>query len=107
MKALFFAAVAASDELSQLLHDALANHAWVVAGLAGVLILVPLVLSAVGVKVPLLDPLLEVLTKVLASFSKKPAPPAPAPVDPAAQPGVTNVVEIKSLGEADKKDAGL
>lgn len=99
------ALITASDDAAQLIHDAIAQHStagYVVAGLAAVLFLVPLVLKALGRSIPFLDPIIEVAISVLKSFAtaKKPTPEeiAAAKAEQAAEPGVekvANVVELK------------
>lgn len=90
----------ATADASQLLHDAIANHGWVIAACAGLIILVPLVLKALGKNIPGVDLVLDVAVGLLKSFSKKPAPaPAPTEEQKAAEAGVTNVVDIKKLGD--------
>ncbi len=57
------------DALSAL-TDALAQHSWVVAACVAVLILAPLLLKAFNVKVPFLDPIVNVLLGIAKSFGK-------------------------------------
>ncbi len=83
------------DVLSALL-DALANRSWIVAAIVGVLLLVPIVLKAFKVNVPLLDPIVEILLKVVKSFAKKPAAPS-EPAKPAE--GVDEVAEVHDINE--------
>lgn len=116
MKNLFIldAILQVSNDAVQTLHDALAAQStagWIVAGVAAVVIILPLVLKALGKSVPLLDTLLDVVLSVAKSFVK-PKDPVDVNGTPeqkaaeAAQPGVKavgDVVDINSLKKPDGK----
>lgn len=92
-------------------RDALAAHAtagYIVAGVAVVILLIPIVLKAFGKNIPLVDLALDMVLTVAKSFIPKPKPvdvvgtPEQKAAE-AAQPGakaVGDVVDINSL----KKD---
>lgn len=83
------------------LNDALANQdtpTIIVEGAISILTLVGVGLKVAGKQVPILDQLLGLLQKV-APMIKKKAPPAPS--DPAKEPGLAAVIELKPK---DKKD---
>ena len=90
---------AVSDDALQLIHDAIANHGYLVAGLAAVLFLVPVVAKAFGKEIPFLDPVLKVALGVLKTFNKPKESAAEVPPAPLVPPtGLDNkVVDINSL----------
>jgi hypothetical protein len=107
MKLALLALLTASDDASQLVHDAIANHGYIVAALAGLIVLVPIVLKALGKDIPFLDGVLEVVVGVLKSFNKpKDAaaaiPPAP-PAEVAKEPGVEKVASVTNITDLGKK----
>ncbi len=89
----------ASADAAQLLHDSIANHGYLVAALAAVLVLVPIVLKAFGKSLPFVDGLLEAAVGALKAFSKPKVVPVPTEPEKAAEPGVANVVDIKKLSD--------
>ncbi len=78
------------------LHDAISNGNVWLAVAAGVVVLVPIVLHAMGKDIPFLSPILDALLDmaVKALDKKPPAPPA-SPDSPAPKEGLANVVDIK------------
>ncbi len=94
------AADAVAPDTLLALQEALASHSWVVAAVIGVLILAPLILTAFGVKVPFLEPLVNVLIAVAKSFNKKPTAPA-APPEPVKGTGA--VAEVHDINELKNK----
>ena len=102
---LFLALLSVSDDAVALIQDALANHGYVVAAIAAVIFLVPLVLKAFGKSIPVLDPILEVALSVLRAFSKpKDAAKLVPPEEAAKQEGLAAVVEIKPLSIVKPQD---
>ena len=84
-------------DLLQMVQDALAMHStlgYVLAGVAVVLFLVPIILKALGKSVPLLDPILKIVTMVLSRLVKGRTVEAP-PEEVKKEPGAGNVVELK------------
>lgn len=79
-----------------IINDAVASRNWPLLAIAVVVVVVPLVLTALGKNVPIVGPILQgILSFALKIFPKK-AAPAVAPseeVKPAE--GISNVVNIK------------
>ena len=96
---------AADPDLLQMVQDALGMHSttgYVLAGVVAVLFLVPIVLKALGKSVPLLDPVLKILTAIVGRLVKGKTVEAPA-AEVKKEPGVGNVVELKDWPPEDKK----
>lgn len=96
---------AADPDLLTMLQDALAMHStvgYVLAGVVALLFLVPIVLKALGKNVPLLDPVLKILTAIVARLVKGKTVEAQAE-EVKKEPGVGNVVELKDWPPEDKK----
>lgn len=96
---------AADPDLLTMLQDALAMHStvgYVLAGVVALLFLVPIILKALGKNVPLLDPVLKILTAIVARLVKGKTVEAPAE-EVKKEPGVGNVVELKDWPPEDKK----
>lgn len=84
-------------DLLSMLQDALAMHStlgYVLAGVVAVLFLVPIVLKALGKSVPLLDPVLKILTAIVSRLVKGRAVETP-PEEVKKEPGTGKVVELK------------
>ncbi len=106
--ALIQVVAAPPDDVAQLLHDALANHGWIVAGVCAVLLIAPMVLKAFNVNVPFLDTILGVLVKILRDVeTKQEAAKAKANAEAPGIAAVGNVVGIDELANKDKKNAGV
>lgn len=92
---------AVSDDAAQLLHDALAmgdTTGYIIAAIAALMLIVPIVLKALGKKVPVLDPILGFLLKVLRGFTRAPEPAKqeePTKAESAATKGLDGVVDVK------------
>ncbi len=76
------------------LHDAMASGNVWLAVVAGLCLVVPVVLHAMGKDIPFLSPLIDGLLEIAAKALSKPAAP-PAPADPAKPEGLASVVDIK------------
>lgn len=84
-------------DLLSMLQDALAMHStlgYVLAGVVAVLFLVPIVLKALGKSVPLLDPVLKILTAIVSRLVKGRAVEVPVE-EVKKEPGTGKVVELK------------
>lgn len=84
-------------DLLSMLQDALAMHStlgYVLAGVVAVLFLVPIVLKALGKSVPLLDPVLKILTAIVSRLVKGRAVEVPVE-EVKKEPGAGKVVELK------------
>ncbi len=103
------------DDIMTLIHDALANHGWVVAGIAAVVLIVPMILRAFKINVPFLDTVLGVLLQLLREVERKQeadkkareAETAAKAVPPQGVAAVADVVPIDALVKKDKKDAKI
>lgn len=84
----------------QVLQDYLAASQWVPASIVAVLIIVPLILKALGKKVPVLDPIIQVAFELLQKMAPKKDPAKVA--TPAEQPGVEKVAKIVPIEELKK-----
>lgn len=96
---------AADPDLLQMVQDALGMHSttgYVLAGVVAVLFLVPIVLKALGKSVPMLDPVLKILTAIVSRLVKGKTVEAPV-AEVKKEPGVGNVVELKDWPPEDKK----
>lgn len=78
-------------DLNQIINDAAQGHDWLVLAIAAVLLIVPVVMKALGKKVPIVDTILDLGLKVLPLLKKKPVEP---PADPSQPQGIAKVVEV-------------
>ncbi len=87
--------IALAADAPSVLHDALTNGNVWLAIVAGLAVLVPVVLHALGKDIPLLSPVIDALLEVAVKMLPSKAPPAPA--DSAQKEGVAKVVDIQKL----------
>lgn len=78
-------------DLTQIINDAAQGHDWLVLAIACVLLIVPVVMKALGKKVPIVDTILDLGLKVLPLLKKKPVEP---PADPSQPRGIAKVIEV-------------
>ena len=94
------------DPAHALLNEALAGGNYWIAGAVAVVILVPLILKALGKRVPILDTVLAAALVILKGLSRPRAPPAPPPEptepEKQAQPGVRNLVRLRDISDLEK-----
>lgn len=84
------------NDILQMLVDAINNHdilTIVVGSVVVILTLLSVTLGALGKKVPLITPLLELAKSLLSSLPKKSPPPPP----PGEAEGVAKVVPIEDV----------
>ncbi len=107
-------ALADQADVITTIHDALASHAtagYIVAGIAAVALLVPIVLKALGKSIPLVDVAIDLVLNVAKSFLPKPKPADVAGTPEqkaaeAAQPGTKVVGDVTNISDFKKdKDA--
>ena len=89
--------ILAAENLEALIHEAAQNKDWLTLAIAAVLLIVPVVMKALGKKVPLLDSGLDLVAKILPALKKKPVEPPPAEGE---KQGLAAVVPIEDA----KKD---
>ena len=79
------------NDLLEIVDAAAQSQDWVILAIAAVLIIVPIVLKALGKKVPLVDAALSLAVGVLKSVKRKQPPP------PEVEGGVGAVVPVAEL----------
>ena len=80
------------SDILAIIDAAAQSQDWLILAIASVLLIVPIVLKALGKKVPLVDGIVELAVSVLKSRKPKAPPPVPA----GELEGVAKVVPIES-----------
>ena len=86
------------SEVLDIIDTAAQTQDWVVLAVASVALIVPIVLKALGKKVPLVDAGVNLVVGILKGMKRK-APPA---LPPDAKDGVAAVVPVKDVSEQPK-----
>ncbi len=93
--------IALAADAPSVLHDALTNGNVWLAIVAGLAVLVPVVLHALGKDIPLLSPVIDALLEVAVKMLPGKAPPAP-PLNPDGSKPVEGVAKVVDIQKLDK-----
>lgn len=88
-----------NPDLIALINSAAQGHQWVLLAVAGLALLVPVVLHALGKDIPVVSAVLNALVDVVKGMKIV----QPAPKDPKAQPGIASVVKIEDARKPEEK----
>lgn len=86
------------NDILTIIDTAAQTQDWVILAIASVVLIVPIVLKALGKKVPLVDAGVNLVVGILKGMKRK-APPA---LSPDAKDGVAAVVPVKDVSEQPK-----
>lgn len=86
------------NDILTIIDTAAQSQDWVILAIASVVLIVPIVLKALGKKVPLVDAGVSLVVGILKGMKRK----APPPLPEGEKDGVAAVVPVKDVSEQPK-----